>query len=139
MQLRNLQLVFFVACPLLSGCSPVRLGNVVTTTSICEIAGWTSENDGSRVRLTAVFDTDGVENSVLRDLSCPGVVVAPRDAPEGDREVVSSLAFDAMVYKPGLHRIEIDVTGVFRWRAGAKPNATFEMERFWSIVELSNQ
>lgn len=120
-----------VSCSRLSATRDVQ-------SSVCELATWGAAEDGRRVRLTAIFDTDGVENSVLRDESCPRVVVAPRDPPDESRDSSTSEAFDAVIYKPGLHRVKIDVSGVFRWRAGKTPPAALEMEKYWEIVELQD-
>lgn len=116
------------------------------TDSICTLVNEEHAADGKRVRVQVIFRTDGVENSILEDVSCPGVVVEPRsnDASsenESDLDESGMKKFEKLLYGGTLdgssYRVmKLDVSGTFRWRAETRPKGALEMEKFWDIELL---
>jgi hypothetical protein len=106
-------------------------------TSLCELAKAGEHMNGRRIRLTAVYLTDLLDRSVLKDRRCPEQYFAldwkaPLD-PSLD-------AFEKAVYAGAndkeLTQFVIEVSGEVLWQANENPRGTLIAKKIWRFKRV---
>jgi hypothetical protein len=93
-------------------------------TSLCELAASGSRSHGKIVRLRAIFITDLMHGSVLKDRSCPQVTfkISYAVGPASDASINGfDHAVDGNPNDMSLRVFEIDMVGRSSWRRSEKP------------------
>ena len=126
---------------LVSGCGLEVRTEDVTRTSLCDLVAAGPASDGRRVRISVIFETDGIENSVLTDSGCPksAIALSSLNGPEADAESIES--FDQLVESnpmtgSGYRKVDLDVTGVIHWRTDQRPFVVIYPEKVWNAKRL---
>jgi hypothetical protein len=142
-EMKKIQLFFAVSTmlPLMSSCASMARSGGLFRTTLCELVASDSNSDGSRVRISAIFQTDGIESSVLSDPACPGssMALSSENAPGADEESIDS--FDQLISSnplsgSGYRKVKLDVTGVLSRRTDGMPSVVLHMEKVWSAKRL---
>lgn len=93
----------------------------VHVVTVCELAHWSQNRVGTRVRILAEYFTDLRHGAFLSDPRCPhdGLQIG-RYATNADKESLAALD-RAMVQHEGFYigrKFKVDVTGIFEWDEG---------------------
>jgi hypothetical protein len=109
--------------------------------TLCDVVSMGASAEGREVRLAVVFQSDGLENSVLTDERCPDVAVEPLFEQGSRRDAASMGRLELMVYggpldAPRFRKIEIETSGTFHWRTNRRPHGTLNMEKVWVMKRL---
>ncbi|MGH7927076.1 MAG: hypothetical protein ACREQV_04720 [Candidatus Binatia bacterium] len=109
----------------------------VEQVSICQLAKAGEKMNGRHIRLTAIYLTDLLEISVLKDRRCPSEYFAPNWKLSQDPSLD---AFDKVLYsRPddlNLTTFSIDVSGIFVWWVNEKPQGSLILEKVWSFKRV---
>ena len=107
--------------------------------SICELVKHGEEMNGQPVRLSAIYFTDLLETSGIKDLRCPSVVLALFGSDEEPQDP-SIDKFDKAVAGRlsdlRLRRFSIDVSGTFVWRKDKMPHGALIMKKIWAFKRV---
>ena len=109
-------------------------GEQITTLSICELAKLGNDMDGHAVRVSAIYVTDLMHTSVLKDRHCSADGVAPVKAADGMQDPSVEKFDTAMWGKLDDHELRVfavDVSGTFHWRGDETPHGALAIEKVW--------
>ncbi len=107
--------------------------------SICDLVARGADHQGQKVRVRAIYETDGIEHSSLGDDACLNSIVQPDEAPD----IVNNAAyqdwdrFGAGLDRPdALPRTQLTLTGRFHWKATDRPSGTIEIHEILSAQRV---
>lgn len=110
-------------------------------TSVCELARAGQRISGRSVRMTAVYVTDLLERSVLKDHRCPMAHIEPDWSLQKNPIHDPSLdEFDKALYarpdEAQPTQFLIDVSGKFVWQSGENPHGSLIFDKVWSFKRV---
>lgn len=105
-------------------------------TTICDIVKHPETFVGKLVRFHAIFLSDGMDRSTLRDRKCKGGI-APRTSAEVDSHP-DIKEFDRALSQGNMGTMDKDVTATFTGRFQCKPNCTAIGGRMLEIEQISD-
>lgn len=109
-------------------------GEPIRKLSICELAKLGKEMDGHPVRVSAIYVTDLMHSSVLKDRHCSMEGIAPLEADDGTQDPSVDKFDTAMWGKLGdrkLRVFSVDVSGTYHWRGDETPHGALAIEKVW--------
>lgn len=108
---------------------------LIQKSSVCELAKFGKEMDGRRVRVSAIYMSDQMHGSMLKDQHCFAEYIDLFRAADGKQDP-SIEKFDVAVRgrglaDPELRVFSVDVSGTFHWRVDEVAHGEFLIEKVW--------
>lgn len=122
------------------GCVNSGGADAETRTSVCQIANYGPNQDGNRVRFRAVYISDVVERTVLKDVKCPNSWVGLGEQQNGiDDKSVTELE-DAVrgdvVNDLELRQFVVELSGVYKW-TGQMGHGVITITKVWNFKRIN--
>jgi hypothetical protein len=90
------------------------------TATVCEIFEHPEQFDNRLIRVTGLIRSDGLEHTLIEDLSCPKVGIALQLSAEGSKSAAAKRLLKEILFsrEPGTtgKRISATLTGRFVWK-----------------------
>jgi hypothetical protein len=121
------------------GCAAFGKVDTEIQTSVCQIATYGKKQDGERVRLRAVYISDIVERTMLKDKGCPNLWLGLAEGEIGadDKSVVAleEAVRGDIVNDAELRQFVVDISALYRSK-GTGDRALLYITKVWSFRRI---
>ena len=121
--------------------TPPQGGSAGVPISICRLVDIGEKSSVNRVRIKAIFISDGRENTILKDPGCRSINISPYENSRSQADRFSWKAFDRALKDRSDPRVKIyavDISGTFVWRSTKQDSGLMFIERIWTFRRLQD-